>query len=159
MELRFASVSSGWSAYFQGLLAGFDIHLPLALTAAFDSTKGTIIDLPAVCIIMLITLLLSLGAKETVRFNLIMVCVKVGVVLLFIAIGIFYVKPDNWTPFLPYGFSGVLSAAAIVFLLIWVSMPSQLQPKRCAIRSGICPSALSLLLRSARYCTLPFQLC
>ncbi|PPQ53022.1 amino acid permease [Paenibacillus peoriae] len=110
-----ASVSSGWSAYFQGLLAGFDVHLPLALTAAFDSTKGTIIDLPAVCIIMLITLLLSLGAKETVRFNLIMVCVKVGVVLLFIGIGIFYVKPDNWTPFLPYGFSGVLSAAAIVF--------------------------------------------
>ncbi|WP_066300175.1 amino acid permease [Bacillus sp. FJAT-29937] len=112
--LASSAVASGWSGYFQGLLSGFGIHFPTALTYAFDPSKGTIIDLPAVIIVLLVTLLLSRGVKESAKFNAIMVVIKVAVVLLFIIIGAWYVEPDNWTPFMPFGFSGVVTGAAVV---------------------------------------------
>lgn len=110
-----ASVASGWSAYVQGLLEGFNIHLPVAISGAFNISTGQIVDLPAVVIIMAICLLLTQGAKETARFNAIMVVVKIAIILIFIFVGAFYVKPENWTPFMPFGFSGVMSGAAVVF--------------------------------------------
>ncbi|WP_211750149.1 amino acid permease [Paenibacillus sp. Marseille-Q4541] len=113
--LAAASVASGWSAYVQGLLTGFNIHLPVQLSGAFNSSTGQIVDLPAIIIILLICLLLTQGAKETARFNAIMVFVKIAVILIFVVVGAFYVKPDNWTPFMPFGFSGVMSGAALVF--------------------------------------------
>lgn len=113
--LAAASVASGWSAYMQGLLNGFNIHLPVQLTGAFNPSTGQIIDLPAVIIILLICLLLTRGAKETAKFNTIMVFVKIGVILLFVIVGAFYVKPENWNPVMPYGFSGVMTGAALVF--------------------------------------------
>lgn len=113
--LAAASVASGWSAYVQGLLAGFHIQLPAALSGAFNAASGQIVDLPAVIIILLICLLLTRGAKETARFNAFMVFVKIAVILIFVIVGAFYVKPDNWTPFIPFGYSGILSGAALVF--------------------------------------------
>jgi len=110
-----AAVSSGWSGYFQGLLEGFGIHLPTALSGAYNADKGTIINLPAVVIILLISYLLTRGVKETARFNAIMVVIKLSVVLLFIFTGVFYVKPENWTPFMPFGFHGIVNGAATVF--------------------------------------------
>ncbi|UQZ37071.1 amino acid permease [Paenibacillus sp. PK3_47] len=110
-----AAVSSGWSGYFQGLLEGFGIHLPVALSGAYNPDEGTFINLPAVIIILLISYLLTRGVKETARFNAIMVVIKIAVVLLFIFTGMFYVKPENWTPFLPFGFEGVVNGAATVF--------------------------------------------
>lgn len=110
-----AAVSSGWSGYFQGLLEGFGIHLPTALSGAYNADKGTFINLPAVIIILLISYLLTRGVKETARFNAVMVVIKISVVLLFIITGIFYVKPENWTPFLPFGIHGVMNGAATVF--------------------------------------------
>lgn len=110
-----AAVASGWSGYAQGLLAGFGIHLPVALSSAFDPAKGTIIDLPAVVIIFVITLLLMKGTRESAKFNTIMVLIKVAVILLFLIVGIGYVKPENWTPFMPFGFAGVATGAATVF--------------------------------------------
>lgn len=110
-----AAVSSGWSGYFQGLLEGFGLHLPTALSGAYNAEKGTVINLPAVIIILLISWLLTRGVKETARFNTVMVVIKISVVLLFIFTGIFYVKPENWTPFLPFGFHGVMNGAATVF--------------------------------------------
>ncbi|EJL42557.1 amino acid transporter [Brevibacillus sp. CF112] len=110
-----AAVASGWSGYAQGLLAGFGIHLPVALTNAFDASKGTIIDLPAVVIIFVITLLLMKGTRESARFNTLMVIIKVAVILLFLIVGIGYVKPENWSPFMPFGFAGVATGAATVF--------------------------------------------
>lgn len=110
-----SAVASGWSGYFQGLLSGFGIHLPAFLSNAYDPAKGSFIDLPAVLIILLVTLLLTRGVKETTRFNSIMVVIKVAVVLLFIAVGAFYVKPANWTPFMPFGFAGVATGAATAF--------------------------------------------
>ncbi|UKL01391.1 amino acid permease [Brevibacillus brevis] len=110
-----AAVASGWSGYAQGLLAGFNIHLPHALTSAFDVSKGTIIDLPAVLIIVIITALLMKGTKESASLNTIMVLVKVAVVVLFLVVGVMYVKPENWSPFMPFGFAGVATGAATVF--------------------------------------------
>ncbi|MED3500697.1 amino acid permease [Brevibacillus agri] len=110
-----AAVASGWSGYAQGLLAGFGIHLPVALTNAFDASKGTIIDLPAVVIIFVITLLLMKGTRESARFNTLMVIIKVAVILLFLIVGIGYVKLENWSSFMPFGFAGVATGAATVF--------------------------------------------
>ncbi|MWV42352.1 amino acid permease [Paenibacillus sp. HJL G12] len=110
-----AAVASGWSSYFNGLLDGFGLHLPAALSGAYDASKGSVINLPAVIIIYVITYLLNRGIKETARFNGVMVIVKLIVVLLFIGVGAFYVKPSNWSPFLPFGFGGVVNGAATVF--------------------------------------------
>lgn len=113
--LASSAVASGWSGYFQGLLQGFGIHLPTALTSAYNPDKGTYVDLPAILIILLMTLLLTRGVKKSARFNTIMVAIKVAVILLFIGVGVWYVKPENWTPFMPFGFSGVATGAATVF--------------------------------------------
>ncbi|PKG24336.1 amino acid permease [Niallia nealsonii] len=113
--LAVAAVATGWSAYFQSLIAGFNIHLPAVISSAPGVGKGGMIDLPAILIIMCITALVSKGIKESIKFNNIMVFVKLGVILLFIIVGVFYVKPENWTPFLPFGFSGVITGAATVF--------------------------------------------
>ncbi|WP_059172427.1 amino acid permease [Bacillus sp. FJAT-27445] len=113
--LASSAVASGWSGYFQGLLAGFGIHIPEALSSAYNPAKGTYVDLPAICIVLLITMLLTQGVKKSSRFNAIMVFIKMAVILLFIGVGVWYVEPANWTPFMPFGFSGVTTGAATVF--------------------------------------------
>jgi APA family basic amino acid/polyamine antiporter len=113
--LASSAVASGWSGYLQGLLAGFGLHFPKALTSAYDPANGTFIDVPAILIVLIITLLLTQGVKKSARFNTIMVIIKLAVVLLFIGVGAWYVKPENWTPFMPFGFSGVTAGAATVF--------------------------------------------
>ena len=119
LEYLFAvsSVSVGWSGYFQSLLSGFGIHFPDALTAAPGAIEGvtTYFNLPAFLIVMIITFLLSRGITESKKANNIMVIIKVAVILLFIIVGAFYVKPSNWEPFAPFGFEGIFSAAALVF--------------------------------------------
>ncbi|TCW37512.1 amino acid permease [Laceyella sacchari] len=119
LEYLFAvsSVAVGWSGYFQSLLGGFGIHLPEALTAAPGAKEGvtSFFNLPAFLIVMLITFLLSRGISESKKVNNIMVVIKVAVVLLFIFVGVGYVKPANWEPFTPFGFEGVFQAAALVF--------------------------------------------
>ncbi|WP_433944444.1 amino acid permease [Paenibacillus sp. SN-8-1] len=118
LEYGFAAsmVASGWSGYFQGLMSGFGIHLPHAFTSAFDTSKGTYIDLPAILIALLLTFVVSRGAKESTRLNTIMVVIKIAVIVLFLVVGVFYVKPSNWTPFMPFGFSGVMTGAATAFI-------------------------------------------
>ncbi|PUB11650.1 amino acid permease [Paenisporosarcina sp. OV554] len=115
--LAVSAVSVGWSGYFQSLLSGFGINIPTILTAAPGALEGTktFFNLPAFIIVMLITFLLSIGIKQSKRINNIMVVVKVTVVLIFIAVAVTYVKPENWQPFTPFGFEGVFSAAALVF--------------------------------------------
>ena len=113
--LAVSAVGVGWSGYFQNLIAGFGIHLPAALTGAPGSAPGAIFNLPAFVMILLITWLLSRGIRESSKVNNIMVVIKVAVVLVFIAVGIWYVKPANWTPFMPFGFSGVMTGAATIF--------------------------------------------
>ncbi|KAK48552.1 amino acid permease [Caballeronia jiangsuensis] len=115
--LATSAVSVGWSGYLQSLLSGFGISLPTALSAAPGALPGhvTFFNLPAFLVMMAITALLSVGVKESTRINNIMVAIKVTVVLLVIAVGVFHVKPANWHPFMPNGWSGVFGAAAVMF--------------------------------------------
>lgn len=113
--LASASVATGWSSYLVSLLEGLSITIPQSLAGPFNPSEGTYINLPAVLIVLAISYLLSRGIQESAKINKIMVFVKVGVILLFIVVGVFYVKPDNWQPFMPFGFDGVLAGAAVVF--------------------------------------------
>jgi APA family basic amino acid/polyamine antiporter len=122
-------VSIGWSAYFVNLLNNIlrplGVTLPAALTSApldwsdtahkFVST-GAVINIPAILIIALLTVLLVRGIKESSRINLVIVIIKLAVIVFFIALAAWHVKPGNWQPFMPFGFGGVMTAAAIVFL-------------------------------------------
>ncbi len=115
--LATSAVSVGWSGYFQSLVAGFGLKLPAALTAAPGAVPGveTMVNLPAMLIMLAITWVVSYGVKESARLNNVMVAIKIGVVLLFIAVGVWHVKPANWQPFTPFGMTGVFNAAALVF--------------------------------------------
>jgi basic amino acid/polyamine antiporter, APA family len=109
------TVAVGWSGYFQRILAGFDLHLPIWMMAAPAAAAGAVINLPAVLIVVGIMVLLVVGVRESARFNAAMVAIKLAAVLFFIAVGVTYVKPANWSPFMPYGFPGVMTGAAVVF--------------------------------------------
>jgi APA family basic amino acid/polyamine antiporter len=115
--LATSAVSVGWSGYFQSLIGGFGLKLPVALTAAPGSIPGvdTLFNLPAMIIMLVLTAMLSFGVRESARLNSVMVVIKIGVVLLFIVVGARYVEPANWQPFMPFGMNGTMSAAALVF--------------------------------------------
>lgn len=113
--LAVAAVAVGWSGYLQSLLQGFNIHLPAIIASAPGTGKGGLIDLPAVCILLLITGLLSFGIRESARINNVMVLIKLAVIIAFIVAGAKYVKPENWTPFIPFGYDGIITGAATVF--------------------------------------------
>jgi len=115
--LATSAVSVGWSGYFQSLVAGFGLHLPVAITAAPGAVPGvqTLVNLPAILIMLAITWVVSYGVRESARLNNVMVAIKITVVLLFIAVGVWHVKPANWQPFAPFGFTGIFNAAALVF--------------------------------------------
>lgn len=113
--LAISAVATGWSAYFQSLIKGFGLQVPAALASAPAMGQGGLINLPAFIIILVITALVSRGVKESIKFNNVMVFIKLAVILLFIFAGIGYVKPENWTPFVPFGFEGIVTGAATVF--------------------------------------------
>jgi APA family basic amino acid/polyamine antiporter len=109
-----AAVAIGWSGYMVSLLESVGIHLPPALINA-PGIQGGMINLPAILIIAAITALLTRGVSESAKFNNVIVGIKLVVILLFICIGVFHIHPANWTPFMPYGWSGVFKGAAIIF--------------------------------------------
>jgi len=74
-----------------------------------------IFNLPAFGIVMLLTWLLVIGIKESARFNSAVVVLKLAILLFFLVMGAFYLKPENWTPFAPHGWKGIASGAAIIF--------------------------------------------
>ena len=135
-------VSISWSSYFVNLLEGVGIHLPAWLATdpttaktVFDSAMSTgtstegmawvdapliagyklICNLPAFVIIVLITMLAYVGIKESRSSANFMVGLKLVVLAVIVAIGIFYINTDNWTPFMPNNFTGVLKGVSAVF--------------------------------------------
>jgi basic amino acid/polyamine antiporter, APA family len=127
-----STVAVGWSAYFGELLGELGIHLPPRYCNAplgFDGSShlvmtGAIVNLPAVGIVLLLTVLVLAGIGTTARANNVMVWIKVGIVLLVIVCGAAFVHPGNWHPFIPpntdgrfgrFGFSGVMRGAALMF--------------------------------------------
>lgn len=118
-----ATVSVSWSSYVAKLLHRFSIELPTALThCPWDQPAG-LINLPAVFIIVAISCLLIVGISESARVNAIIVVVKVTIVVIVIFVGYSYVKPENYTPFIPpntgtmgeFGWSGIMRAAGVIF--------------------------------------------
>ena len=116
-----ATVGISWSRYLVKFLEGFNVHLPVELTVG--PWDGGLINLPAVFIIVLMSMLLMKGTKESATVNAFIVALKVTVVLVFIFLGWHYINNDNFNPYIPpntgefgaFGFSGIIRAAAIVF--------------------------------------------
>ena len=121
-----ATVASGWSGYALSLLRGFGVAFPPALAAAPGTPVPdgvALFNLPAAAIVLLLTLLLVRGTRETSGLNNVMVCLKLAVVIAFVALGAFHVDRANWHPLIPantgefghYGLSGILRGASVVF--------------------------------------------
>jgi len=126
-----ATVSISWSRYLKKFLDLFHVHLPDQLTMspwdsvtlADGSTVSGMINLPAVFIVILVSLLLIKGTKESAFVNNLIVAVKISVVLVFIFLGWGYVNSANYTPYIPentgtfgvFGWSGIIRAAGIIF--------------------------------------------
>jgi basic amino acid/polyamine antiporter, APA family len=133
-----AAVAAGWSAYLQAVIAG----TPLEIPASVSSTETGVLNLPAGLLVLLLTGILIGGIKLSSRVNLVAVAVKVGVALLFVVVGAFYIDSSNLSPFVPpaeapaepagfmgsplvqtlfgldpavYGWGGVVTGAAVVF--------------------------------------------
>lgn len=111
-----STVAHGWSAHFKDLISSFGIRIPSAFSNTpfdFDPEKGRFFatgayfDVTAILITVLITVILVKGIRESAGFNAAMVSVKLVIVLFVIAAGVFFVDPKNWTPFAPYGYTGL----------------------------------------------------
>ena len=144
LEYLFAAstVAVGWSGYVVSFLKDLGINIPPAFTSApynhsapadagwnvwrlftegWTST-GAVLNVPAMIIVGIITVLLVLGIKESATFNNLIVGIKLAVILAFIAIGLSYINRENWQPFVPpslgpgeFGWGGVLRAAGVIF--------------------------------------------
>ena len=109
------AVAIGWSGYFVNILSAIGVSLPVWCSGTPGTVPGAVVNFPAIFIVLFLTTILIIGIKESARFTSLMVFVKLGTLLVFILVGIFNVKPSNWIPFMPFGFKGVLTGAAIVF--------------------------------------------
>ena len=126
-----ATVAISWSGYLIKFLEYYNIYIPPELTISpfqtitlsDGSVVSGVMNLPAVFIIVVVSLVLIKGTRESALANAIIVALKVGVVLIFVILGWSYINPDNYVPYVPanngifgeFGFSGVIRAAAIVF--------------------------------------------
>jgi basic amino acid/polyamine antiporter, APA family len=109
-----AAVAVGWSGYIVNIFTSLGFVLPPQLINP-PGVEGGMINIPAIIIIACITWLLVRGAKQSSQVNTVIVVIKLSVILLFITIGVNYINPANYHPFLPYGWSGVFKGAAIIF--------------------------------------------
>ncbi|MCS7023912.1 MAG: amino acid permease [Bryobacteraceae bacterium] len=118
-----STVAVSWSAYFVSLLKDFGIDFPQELAnSPYAATPG-LVNLPAILIVCVISLLLIIGIQESARVNAVIVVIKVSVVVIFILMGWGYINQQNYTPFIPentgtfgeFGWSGVVRAAGVVF--------------------------------------------
>jgi APA family basic amino acid/polyamine antiporter len=144
LEYLFAAstVAVGWSGYVVSFLKDLGINIPPQYTSApythttppgagFNvwrlftegwSSTGAVLNVPAMVIVALITILLVIGISESAKFNNIIVIVKLAVVFLFIGFGIAYINRENWEPFVPpaqgpgkFGWGGIVRGAGVIF--------------------------------------------
>src|SRR5206468_7220435 len=126
------AVAIGWAGYFDSLLRGLGMELPRWLVTDLRTALGDpallaaaphlgpipiVFNLPALAIVALITWLLVIGTKESARVNTVMVAIKVGIIAMFLIVGLKYIKPALWTTpsFAPNGLKGISVGAAIIF--------------------------------------------
>ncbi|MGE5416642.1 MAG: amino acid permease [Acidobacteriota bacterium] len=107
------AVAAGWSGYLVTMLKASNISIPTALTTS--PFQGGIINLPAITITLIMTVLLIIGAKKGSVINSIIVTVKLAVIATFLIVGVTRIDPANWHPFFPFGILGAVKGAAIIF--------------------------------------------
>src|SRR5438874_975163 len=118
-----STVAHGWSQYLLRLLSIFGVtlperwtHSPIDVTEAYQFfVTGSYCNLAAALIVLLVTVVLVIGIRESAGFNSAMVILKLVIVLFVIGVGAAYVRPQNWHPFLPFGWHGVMQGASYVF--------------------------------------------
>jgi APA family basic amino acid/polyamine antiporter len=126
-----SAVAVGWSGYFSTFVESFGLRIPssylaspIRVTPDFTlAASGAILNVPAVLIVLLCALALIPGVRESARLNTVMVLLKLAAIVLFISVGVFFVKPSNWQPFIPvntgqwghFGLSGIFSGAVLAF--------------------------------------------
>ena len=151
-----ATVSIGWSQTLIALLHNFGIDFPAKFIASpfqpITLTDGTvvhgIINVPAVLVVVIVSVILILGIRESAGVNTRSVFLKVSVVVVFIALGWKFINPANHTPFIPpntglfgeFGWSGIVSGAGVIFLHISDLTPSRLRRRKPSGRNGTCLS-------------------
>lgn len=140
--IGFIAVACAWSNYFMQFLKGFGhilpaciVNPPIWLVTDFRNAVLTLssqgidyhsvipsicgvpicINLPAAIMVILSTVILIKGTKDSTKMAAIMVAVKLGVIAMFVLAGLFFVEPANWTPFAPNGFNGIFMGAFIIF--------------------------------------------
>jgi APA family basic amino acid/polyamine antiporter len=129
--LSVSTVAVGWSGYFVSLARDVGIHIPLALTMplgkvvtdANGATVTGIFNLPAVCIVVLVSALLISGIRQSANTNTVLVFIKAMVLVVFVVAGASYIQRSNLTPFIPantgqfghFGWSGILRGAGVMF--------------------------------------------
>jgi APA family basic amino acid/polyamine antiporter len=175
-----AVVAIGWSGYVQSALTSMGIGLPVWAQGAIGTGEGHVFNVIASLVTLGVSALLIFRTEWGARFNTLVVAIKVAAVVLVIGIGVFYVKPENWVPFIParavgpdgvahFGFQGVAAAAAVVFFAVFgydtlttaaeeSKNPQRDLPRAVLLSLGISMAmylAVSLVLTGiARYTTL-----
>lgn len=114
--LASSTVAIGWAGYLTSFLDSMGMHFPVYLTSAYLSNpEQGFVNLPAMAIILLLTGLLILGIRQSAAFNFVMVIVKLAVIVVFIFAGGGHIQTENWANFAPFGFSGVVTGAGVIF--------------------------------------------
>ena len=108
-----AAVAIGWAGYVNNALTAMGMPLPMALLKS--PVEGGFVNLPALLIVLTLAVLLSIGVRQSARFNAVMVLVKLLAITTFVAVAAFHVQPANWQPFMPFGWEGVMGGAALIF--------------------------------------------
>jgi basic amino acid/polyamine antiporter, APA family len=110
-----SAVAVGWSAYLNATLDQiFDVTLPASISGP-PAAEGGVVNVPAIAIVLVLGFLLVRGIRITAKANLAITAIIVAVLLLVIAVGTAEVDSGNWSPFLPFGWDGIVGGAAIVF--------------------------------------------
>lgn len=132
------AVAISWSDYFTNLMDKAGMHIPEWMTMDYMTAKNgfaagaadqvaawtnapkilgfrIIMDIPALLIVALITYIVFVGIRESRSASNIMVILKLAVIFLVIVLGAYYVNPDNWSPFTPTGFGGIMKGVSAVF--------------------------------------------
>jgi APA family basic amino acid/polyamine antiporter len=112
-SISVSSVAIGWSGYVNDALLAMHMGMPKEIIS--NPGAGGWINLPAALMIIVLSVLLCLGVKSSVRFNAIIVCIKLIAISIFIGVAIFNIHPSNWHPFSPFGWHGITQGAAIIF--------------------------------------------
>jgi APA family basic amino acid/polyamine antiporter len=108
-----ATVATGWSSYIIGILNAFNVNISSYFSKSLGD--GGFINLPAILILLFITVILYLGNRGSKTLNSALVIIKITVIICFVVLSIPHFDIDKWTPFAPFGYDNILLGSSILF--------------------------------------------